>query len=99
MNTLIERIYQTGRVEDPDRGLVTPFPVSVPYETGALLYDVVFREGLDSTLEVGMAYAWHGMPPATTLPSVPSNAAHISSLVSGRVMSFGMTIVPGLLSL
>jgi predicted O-methyltransferase YrrM len=56
MNTLIERIYQTGRVEDPDRGLVTPFPTSVPYETGALLYDVVFREGLDSTLEVGMAY-------------------------------------------
>jgi predicted O-methyltransferase YrrM len=56
MNTLIESIYQTGQVEDPDRGPVTPFPTSVPYETGALLYDVVFKEGLDSTLEVGMAY-------------------------------------------
>ena len=56
MNALIERIYQTGRVEDPDRELVTPFPTSVPYETGALLYDVIFREALDSTLEVGMAY-------------------------------------------
>ena len=56
MNTLIECIYQTGMVEAPDGGPVTPFPASVPYETGALLYDVVFKGGLDRTLEVGMAY-------------------------------------------
>jgi predicted O-methyltransferase YrrM len=56
MNTVIEGIYQTGRVEDPDLGPVTPFPISVPYETGALLYDVVYKGGLNSTLEVGMAY-------------------------------------------
>jgi predicted O-methyltransferase YrrM len=56
MNALIERIYQTGRVEAPDRGLVTPFPASIPYETGALLYELVLKEGLNRTLEVGMAY-------------------------------------------
>ena len=56
MNTVIEYIYRTGTVEDPDRGPVTPFPVSVPYETGSLLYDLVFKEGLNRTLEVGMAY-------------------------------------------
>jgi predicted O-methyltransferase YrrM len=56
MNTVIDSIYRTGMVEDPDLGPVTAFPVSVPYETGTLLYDVVFKEGLNSTLEVGMAY-------------------------------------------
>jgi predicted O-methyltransferase YrrM len=56
MNTLIERIYQTGQVEDPERGSVTPFPISIPFETGALLYDLIFNEGLNNTLEVGMAY-------------------------------------------
>jgi predicted O-methyltransferase YrrM len=56
MNTLIERIYQTGVVEDPDGGSVRPFPTSVSRVTGALLYDLVSKEGLHRTLEVGMAF-------------------------------------------
>ena len=56
MNEVIERIYRTGKVEDPSRGPITPFPASIPYETGALLYSMVSREQLGRTLEVGMAY-------------------------------------------
>lgn len=56
MNPVIERIYQTGRIEDPIQGSVDPFPVSIPFDTGALLYDLVLKEQLGRTLEVGMAY-------------------------------------------
>lgn len=56
MNAVIERIYRIGTIEDPIHGPVSPFPVSIPFDTGALLYDVILKEQLGSTLEVGMAY-------------------------------------------
>lgn len=56
MNSLLERIYETGCVEDSDGNLINPFPTSIRYETGALLYDLVRRQNFEKTLEVGMAY-------------------------------------------
>lgn len=56
MNSLLKRIYKTGYVKDSEGNLIDPFPSSVPYETGALLYDLVRRENLEKTLEVGMGY-------------------------------------------
>jgi predicted O-methyltransferase YrrM len=56
VNPLITRIYRTGHVEDADGSAIDAFGPSVPYATGRLLYDLILREGLDSTLEVGMAY-------------------------------------------
>lgn len=56
MNPVIESIYATGKVADPEGNLVETFPVSVPYNTGSILYDLVRRERLSSTLETGFAY-------------------------------------------
>lgn len=56
MNSLLKRIYETGYVKDSEGNLINPFPSAVPFETGALLYDLVRRENLEKTLEVGMGY-------------------------------------------
>lgn len=56
MNSLLKSIYERGYVEDSEGKSIDPFPTSVPFETGALLYDLVRTEGLKKTLEVGMAY-------------------------------------------
>ncbi|HVF90096.1 MAG TPA: class I SAM-dependent methyltransferase [Blastocatellia bacterium] len=56
MNELLRAIYSTGRVEDKDGNAVECFPTSVPFETGALLYDLVRRHNLSRTIEIGMAY-------------------------------------------
>ncbi|HKG21226.1 MAG TPA: class I SAM-dependent methyltransferase [Blastocatellia bacterium] len=56
MNELLRAIYSTGRVEDKDGNAIECFPTSVPFETGALLYDLVRRHGLSRTIEIGMAY-------------------------------------------
>ncbi len=56
MNLLLKSIYKVGYVEDSEGNSINPFPTSIPFETGALLYDLVRTEGLKKTLEVGMAY-------------------------------------------
>jgi predicted O-methyltransferase YrrM len=56
MNAVLERVYETGFVEDGEGKRVRAFPSSVSFESGALLYDVVRGKKLRRTLEVGMAY-------------------------------------------
>jgi len=56
MNELLRAIYATGQVEDKDGNAIDCFPTSVPYETGALLYDLIREHGLSRTVEIGMAY-------------------------------------------
>jgi predicted O-methyltransferase YrrM len=56
MNELLRAIYATGQVEDKDGNAIDCFPTSVPYETGALLYDIIRERGLSRTIEIGMAY-------------------------------------------
>jgi predicted O-methyltransferase YrrM len=56
MNTLLDKIYATGKVEDRDGNPLDCFPTSVSHETGLLLYDLVRARGFKKTLEIGMAY-------------------------------------------
>ncbi len=56
MNELLKAIYATGRVEDRDGNFIDCFPTSVPFKTGALLYDLIRERRLSQTLEIGMAY-------------------------------------------
>lgn len=56
MNPLIEKIYETGLVEDARGNTFPVLPMGIPYQSGAMLYDFMrtFKPG--KTLETGMAY-------------------------------------------
>lgn len=56
MNSVIEKIYETGVVEDVNGNLLQPFPTGIPYPVGLALNQLIKNENLDRTLEVGMAY-------------------------------------------
>lgn len=56
MNSLIEQIYRTEKVEDATGQLIPCFPMAIPYETGISLYDMVREYHLCRTIELGMAY-------------------------------------------
>jgi predicted O-methyltransferase YrrM len=56
MNCILERIYETGFVEDRNGKLIQAFPAGIPYYTGIALSQLIKNENLDRTLEVGMAY-------------------------------------------
>ncbi len=56
VNALLDTIYQTGQVEQPDGESRSCFPVSVPRDSATALYEVVKQQELDRTLEVGLAY-------------------------------------------
>lgn len=56
MNEIIERIYNTKRVEDIDGNAINPFPTSISYEKGITLYNIIKNTGAKNTLEIGMAY-------------------------------------------
>lgn len=56
MNELLKAIYATGQVQDEDGNAIDCFPTSVPYETGALLYDIIRERRLSRTIEIGLAY-------------------------------------------
>lgn len=56
MNSILERIYETSRVEDAEGNLIDPFPVAIPCETGTILYDLIQEYQCKNTLEIGLAY-------------------------------------------
>jgi predicted O-methyltransferase YrrM len=56
MNSILERIYETSRVEDAEGNLIDPFPVATPRETGTILYDLIQEYQCKNTLEIGLAY-------------------------------------------
>lgn len=56
MNQLLKEIYATKFTADREGNLVNPFPTSIPFETGVILYDFIRNEGLKKTIEIGMAY-------------------------------------------
>jgi predicted O-methyltransferase YrrM len=55
-NAVLERMYRTGQVEDGQGNVVSCFPTSVSYESGALLYEFVREKRPERTLEVGLAW-------------------------------------------
>src|SRR5918996_3216367 len=55
-NAVLERMYRTGQVEDGQGNVVSCFPTSVSYESGALLYEFVRERRPERTLEVGLAW-------------------------------------------
>jgi predicted O-methyltransferase YrrM len=56
MNSLIERIYSTGLVEDAEGNSTNAFPTSISQEMGTALYKLIKEKNLNNTLEIGMAY-------------------------------------------
>jgi len=56
MNSLIERIYSTGLVEDAEGNSISLFPASIDREMGLALYKLIKENNLNNTLEIGMAY-------------------------------------------
>jgi predicted O-methyltransferase YrrM len=56
MNSILERIYETSRVEDAEGNLINPFPVATPRETGTILYELIQEYRCEKTLEIGLAY-------------------------------------------
>lgn len=55
MDPPLEEIYATGTASDAVGNLVNPFPTSIPFEAVAVPYDLVKREGLSRTTELGVA--------------------------------------------
>ncbi len=56
MNQLLEHIYKTSQVEDCEGNFINPFPTATAYEIGEIFYELIQKEKLERTLEVGMAY-------------------------------------------
>jgi hypothetical protein len=56
MNPLIDEIYKTRNVKDSQGREVDPFPTSIGYDLGMVLYNIVANTNARKTLEVGMAY-------------------------------------------
>lgn len=56
MNPVLDRMYAEGRVRDTDGVPVAAVKTAVQPGSGRLLYDLVRREGLARTVEVGLAY-------------------------------------------
>jgi len=56
MNSVIDKIYDTGYVEDSEGNSVKAFPTSIDYGVGRALYEIVQRTKARNTLEIGMAY-------------------------------------------
>jgi predicted O-methyltransferase YrrM len=56
MNSILERIYDTGCVEDCQGNTISPFPTATPREAGTILYDIIQKYDCQTTIEIGMAY-------------------------------------------
>ena len=56
MNSLIEYVYKTKRVQDAEGNLINPFPGSISYDQGVALYNIIRTTKVENTLEIGMAY-------------------------------------------
>ena len=56
MNGLLNTIYTSSTVEDAQGNKINPFPTSIPFETGAILYHFLRQHTLHNTIEIGMAY-------------------------------------------
>jgi len=56
INTVLEEIYRTEKVLDPEGTPKDAFPVSLSRSDGEALYDVVTHTNGSRTLEVGLAY-------------------------------------------
>lgn len=56
MNPVIEEIYRTKKTEDTEGREIDAFPISIRYDEGMALYDLVRKTGAKRTLEIGMAY-------------------------------------------
>jgi predicted O-methyltransferase YrrM len=54
MNALLESIYRTGLVQDAQGNSSCPFPISLPQAEGQALYELLLRENLERTLEIGL---------------------------------------------
>lgn len=56
MNSLIERIYQSGYIENAQGERIHLFPTSIPYAQGDAMYKTIRAIKPENTLEIGMAY-------------------------------------------
>lgn len=56
MNSVLEHIYEIGRVEDSEGNLIDPFPAATPLKIGMFLDETIQKYKLKNTLEIGMAY-------------------------------------------
>lgn len=56
MNSLLDTIYTSCTVEDAQGQKINPFPTSIPFETGAILYHFLRQHTPHNTIEIGMAY-------------------------------------------
>lgn len=56
MNVLLNTIYRSSVVEDAKGNHINPFPTSIPFKTGAILYHFLRNHNLHNTIEIGMAY-------------------------------------------
>lgn len=56
MNSLIEQIYASGRIESPNGDTLNLFPTSISHEEGMALYQLIRTTKPKHTLEIGMAY-------------------------------------------
>ncbi len=56
MNQLLDKIYETKVLEDSQGNLINPFPTATPYDTGMIFKELIQKNHLERTLEIGMAY-------------------------------------------
>ncbi|MEQ8384027.1 MAG: class I SAM-dependent methyltransferase [Coleofasciculus sp. A1-SPW-01] len=56
MNTLLEQIYKTSKVEDAEGKKINPFPTATPQDVAIILQEQVKKYNAQNTLEIGMAY-------------------------------------------
>jgi predicted O-methyltransferase YrrM len=56
INPLIEKIYETGFVEDAGGDAVPVLPYGISCESGRVLYDLIRTGKPENTLETGLAY-------------------------------------------
>jgi predicted O-methyltransferase YrrM len=56
VNSVLEKIYNAGYVEDSEGNTINPFPTATSRETGTILYELIQKYNCQKTLEIGMAY-------------------------------------------
>ena len=55
-NSLIEKIYDSGNVRSAEGEKIPIYPWGIPAELGQQLHDFILENGLEKSLEIGLAY-------------------------------------------
>ena len=55
-NSLIEKIYDSGNVHSAEGEKIPIYPWGIPAELGQQLHDFILENGLERSLEIGLAY-------------------------------------------